>query len=311
MKKKSLIIFIISTLILFFVVRYFFPSILPYISIKQSQKLLKKYNIAPQSDSVNIVAITDSNYVMPLNVTMYSAIKNKNKDSKYHFYIIGIGLNNNEVKNLIKQSTDDAKITVIQEKNIYRFYQAKNKINPHVPNCDFLKFNLPQIFPKFDKILYLDGDIIVQSDLSELYNTNIENEYAGCVQENFIYGPLEAELQIPKYFNNGVMLLNLKNMRRDDISNKMLKYRIFHCPKRFVTQDTFNVVLQPKLKFLDEKYNIITLDIDTSKYSDVNQYLKSGVIIHYAGKDKPWNSEVLYGSEWHKYKNEFQSKYGE
>jgi lipopolysaccharide biosynthesis glycosyltransferase len=281
-----------------------------YFRIKASQLLLKEYKQAPENNTVNIVAITDSNYIIPLNVTIYSAIKNKNQNSIYHFYIIGVDLNKYDIKSMTEQATNNVKITVIPNKNIYSFYNPNNVINPHVPSCDILKFNLPELFPKFDKILYLDGDILVQQDLSALYNSNIEDSYVGCVQEKYIGFPLEKELGIPKFFNNGVMLLNLKKMREDNITEKLLKYKIYDAPMRFATQDAFNVVLQPALKFLDEKYNIIILDIDVNKFSDVNKYLKDGVIIHYSGNDKPWdNPNVLYSSEWQKYYDEMINEY--
>ena len=311
MLKKILTIFLITVAVIFIISKYNDSQLKSYIDIKLAQRSLTKYKLPPEQGEINIVALTDSNFILPLNVAMYSAIKNKNKDSKYHFYIIGVDLKESDIKDLTKQASDDVKITVIPNTNFYNFYDAKNNMTPHVPNCDFLKFHMPEIFSKFDKVLYIDGDVLVQSDLSDLYRTNIYNYYAGCVQENFIYGRLEDELQIGRYFNNGVMLLNLKRMRKNNISDKMLRYKIFKCPNRFVTQDTFNAVLYPRLKFLNEKYNVTIVDIDTSKYSDVNEYLKSGVIIHFAGKDKPWNSDVLYGSEWHKYKDEMLSKYKE
>lgn len=298
---------VINTLfVIFFVIllgTYFYQSdTAMHMFIHVSQKFLNKCSDFQQKDTVNIVMVTDSNYILPTGVCIYSAIKNKNKDSKYHFYILGVNLSENEKNKLSSLSDDSAKITIIPERNIYSFVKL-DTINPHVPNSDFLKFNFPELFPNFKKILYIDGDIIVQGDLKSLYDINLSNLYAAAVEEEFIQFPLNNLLKISKYFNNGVILLNLEEMRKDDLTAKMLKYRFLKSPKRFVTQDTFNVVLYQKVKFIDSKYNVIIQDLDIKNTSGIDDYLKSAVIIHYAGLEKPWiYSDILYASQWLKYK---------
>ena len=99
-------------------------------------------------------------------------------------------------------------------------------------------------------------------------------------------------------------------MREDDIPDKMLRYKIFKAPRFLITQDTFNVVLDNKVKNFDFTYNITTKFMGNDKISDTDQYLKTGVIIHYAGTSKPWqNPDILYGATWNKYYQEFLNEY--
>lgn len=278
-----------------------------YNHVKKAQNNLDRYMIIPKKDTVNIVAITDSKYVNPLNVTIYSAIKNKNKNSKYNFFIIGVDLHLLDTLKLYEQSTDETPITIIQNDNIYKKY---SKIDTHVTNTDMFKFDIPNLFPNFDKILYLDGDIIVQKDLSDLYNMDLEDNYVAANLQPYEQFPGQKNLKLEKYFNNGVMLLNLKKMREDNISDKMLKYKIFRLPRGFVTQNTFNVILQSKVKNIDETYNTCVNSLDKKKYKNINKFLKSRAIIHFAGTMKPWSDpKVLYASTWEKYHNEFKEKY--
>lgn len=317
-EKKNIIIctiLIIITILLilckiFVINNQNITNIKSYIRIKKSQKILNKYKFYPQKDAINIVNITDANYIIPLNVAIYSAIKNKNKNSKYNFFVIGIDLKKDDIKELTKQSTAETPIIVINNHNIYDFYPFKH--NTHVPIGDCLKFNIPDIFPNFDKMLYLDGDVIVQKDLNDLYNMNIDGYYAAGHLNDYDKDDKNQrmDLKLKKYFNNGVILLNLKKMREDDIPDKMLRYKIFKAPRFLITQDTFNVVLDNKVKNFDFTYNITTNLMENEKISDTDQYLKTGVIIHYAGSSKPWKKpDILYGATWNKYYQEFLNEY--
>ena len=308
MKKAIIIILAIVTIALFALLVIKNRNMLSYIRVKIAQKQLNICRLYPQNNTVNIVAITDSNFITPLNVAIYSAVKNKNENSKYNFYIVGIDLNEDDVKEITKQSTEETPVTVVQNNNIYDFY-ALGYLS-HVPVADFFKFNIPDLFPNFDKMLYIDGDIIIQKDLSDLYNLNIENDYAAaCYDENYIPSSLEKKLGLDTYFNNGILLLNLKKMREDNIPDKMIKFRLLKPLDRYVTQDTYNVILRNNVKELDETYNTCPNYIDETEFEDVDKFLESRAIIHYAGVHKPWKDpEIMYASAWEKYYQELVNK---
>lgn len=95
-----------------------------------------------------------------------------------------------------------------------------------------LRFNIIDIFPNYDKVLYLDDDILINGDLSELFETDLKNTYAVVVRsidaELFIDWRKSHEndnLNVEKYFNSGVMLLNLKKIREKQITTNQL-YKI-------------------------------------------------------------------------------------
>ncbi|MCK7489743.1 MAG: hypothetical protein MZU79_05535 [Anaerotruncus sp.] len=89
----------------------------------------------------------------------------------------------------------------------------------YVTSAAYLKFDLPDLIPNQDKVLYLDGDIIIQKDLSDLFEINIKDYYAGAVKD---IGLIDNDLNIKNYFNSGVMLLNLKLMRENNASTALL-----------------------------------------------------------------------------------------
>ena len=267
--------------------------------------LFNKYDNSVESDSVNIVMISDAAYVNYMNIAIYSVIKNKIEQTKLHFFIIGDNLSKESIGRIKNAESLDKQvvITVLNNKyNIYKFLGVQINEFHHVPQVDLLKFAIPYILPNIDKILYLDGDIIVQGDLSQIYNVDIKDEYVAAVED----GDLTAKdaLNIPRYFNNGVMLLNLAKMRRDNLSEELLKIRFQDKIKRFVTQDTFNQVMFQKIKFMPSVYNCIPLWERAYGNSCEN-----AVIIHWAGRDKPWKSNVLYRDIYQKYLKEYMKEF--
>ena len=107
---------------------------------------------------------------------------------------------------------------------------------------------------KLDRIIYLDGDIIVQEDLEELYNCNIGDNYIGAVKDTNGIDYDFFGKKIYKYFNSGVMIMNLEKMRRDKISKKLLEYR--KCGyNKLMDQDTFNFVVKDAVTLLPFKFN--------------------------------------------------------
>ncbi len=205
---------------------------------------------------------------------------------------------------------------------------SSSKDNPDVTRADYLKFNLATILAKTDKVLYLDGDVIVLKDLTELYNTDIEDYYAAAAQD------LEStwiDKRKEPYFNNGVMLINLKKMREDNIETKLINYKKNDKINRFMTQDAFNTVLYKKVKFIPLIYdtfapeyndeNILKIikkvlnknyDEKIYPYKTAQEYRNAVVIIHYTGwyNVKPWyewaDKNSATSKIWYKYSDEKQ-----
>ena len=131
----------------------------------------------------------------------------------------------------------------------------------------------------------MDCDTTVLGDLSELYNINIEDFYAAGVNDTSeTIKECCKRLNVEKYFNSGVLLLNMEKIRNDNIYEKFLDFAgenkdiIF-----FPDQDILNAVLKDKVKFLGNEWNKIQYDNEYIDYK--KQEIK---IIHHTGFPKPW-----------------------
>ena len=160
-------------------------------------------------------------------------------------------------------------------------------------------------FKSIDCILYLDSDIIVKSDISELLNINIGDSYlaASCEFWNHIANieySLRRKVEKNFYFNSGVMLLNLKKMRDDEISEKLWFYKIFKANSTLMDQESLNAICASTAIHLPIKWNFNPIFLDNRYISEINRVyltdyrsldeLEDDVcIIHYVGSsDKPW-----------------------
>ncbi len=266
--------------------------------------VIEKQKCSKNTKEVNIALITDSRYTQPTGTVIYSAIKNKCHSSIYNFYIITENttpFDNAYLKRMEKLAPDSVKVHLIPKQepdlpyeNMQRFLQYK--VGMH-------KIYLPEILKEIDKVIYMDGDVIVLKDLSNLFDIDIENEYASVAKDGIYYRfPKEMkEMGLDKrgfYFNSGVMLYNLKKQREDNIVDKLVEYVKTH-NDFYGDQDVLNVVFGDKLKLMSYKNNCISTFFESDDLNFLSSYYgeklpndtfyiyQGATIIHYAG-DKPW-----------------------
>lgn len=254
-------------------------------------------------NKVNVCFLTDEGYCMQTSVAITSMLKNKNMDSEYDIYILCDNVTNESKNNFKKLETEKFKIYIIDLDNNDEYNKYEIKDIPATITA-MHKFSIPNILSNLDKVLYLDGDIIVKKDLAELYNFDIGNNYVGAVKEAGGMSRTQYNLFIKKnvfYFNSGVMLMNLKKMRDDNISEKLIDYRI-NGYNELMDQDSLNYVLKDKSLELPFKFNtqLVFLYICKSifkikkfysidnKIATMREILDYAVVVHYSGKKKPW-----------------------
>jgi lipopolysaccharide biosynthesis glycosyltransferase len=150
---------------------------------------------------------------------------------------------------------------------------------------------LADLFPKSDRVLYLDADILVQGDLSELWKTKLEDSYAAGVADMYIdLIDYKKEIGFDKndlYVNAGVILFNLAAIRQDNMQKKLLSATKELSQKvKFQDQDIINIVFKNRIKAIPDKFNFAADNM--SRYPE---QIDSAVILHYNGSRKPWHKK--------------------
>lgn len=264
---------------------------------------------------VNICMITDNNYVIPTAVAITSAVCHKDPETVYHFYLLVAGVSRFNRERLAMLAADKVKIDFI-ETDTAKYDQIR--VKSHVPQSAALKFDLASVLDT-DKVLYMDGDVLVRSDLGKFYDTALEGFWIAAVRD--MGGELKKRFHektgVEKYFNSGVMLLNLKEMRRENCGEKLLTAKTEHPGWQCMDQDAFNFVFKDRVKWAAVKYNaMIPLyraygygqqEINSfygTDYADEYEMQNDAVLVHFAGESRyrPW--KVLngtFGDLWDEY----------
>ena len=252
-------------------------------------------------NEVVIAYITDDNYVMPTIVSITSAIMNKNESSIYKIFIIGVSINDENkkiIEEFISKNIND-KIYL----NIMHFNQHYNfdDSHPYVTSAAIFKFDIVNILSDYDKVLYIDCDTIILKDLTELFEINLNDYYAAVVKDYYVmeiskHGEI---IGVENYFNSGVMLLNTKLLRKDNVKGLLLDYKINKDRQRFMDQDCFNYIFNNKVRFISVKYNcIINFWEDYNhevlyNFYDYDIFKEEIVVMHLAGP-KPFSKDMPY-----------------
>lgn len=203
----------------------------------------------------------------------------------------------------------------------FRYLPLKGRLegiytDPRYTEAASFRLLLPELLPEYDKILYIDCDVIVRQDVGKLYKeTELGDKWLGVVFE----APIEQQAERfralgcdpNRYFNSGFMLMNLAQMRRDHVSEQLLEAcRVPYL--EFPDQDSLNQVCQGHVLPLSPLYNgIRTFFIQKYKPDFIRQYssedlwgqVQHEATIHYTG-GKPWNLfTVKFGDWWRTYES--------
>lgn len=268
-------------------------------------------------NNVKIVMICDDNYVMPTLVALRSMVANREKFTHLNISVLGVNLSKyNSARLLNINRFSGITLNVLDKSDVVTKYQNIDK-NRHVTFASLLKFFLPKIFENDDKVLYLDSDIIVQGDLSEFFNIDISDKYAAVVKDTLCVLNREyidnIGINNKFYFNSGVMLLNLRKMREDNITEKLIDYRL-NVKQQFMDQDAFNAVIGHNVKYVSYKWNFLNYYLSVMNRQNLSEFFETNfdkpfwkiydsvVILHIGGKEKCWVEDMGYLSDvWKKY----------
>lgn len=280
------------------------------------------------NERMHIVCATDNNYVALCGIMLTSLFEN-NRHCPISVYILTEGLKPEHCKRL-KAITDTGKynaeinICVIDSRILKNCVIAKDTIFSNIfTNATFYRFLIPDILPRdCEKALYLDCDIVVDGDISELYDTDITDVALAAVPEHdgeigeldnsLIYQYID-NLRYPRkygYFNAGVILININYWRKYDVEKRLISFYEDNAKIcKLYDQDALNGLLYKEKSFLPYKYNVMSIFFDLYIYNKdyTAIFLKERpIIIHYCTSVKPWNHLFInypFKKRWKYYRN--------
>ena len=254
---------------------------------------------------MNILTSVNKKYIRQLNVLLNS-IAYSNKEEKFNIYVLNKNLDKDDLEN-ITVNLDSKRFNIVDIKIPDSEIDTFPVIEKRYPIEIYFRLFASDYLPSdIDRILYLDCDTVVINDLKELYNMDFEDNYyiAATHISKVLHKFNEIRLNIQEdepYVNTGVLLINLKELRKIDVKDKIIKF-IEKNQKRLLLpdQDIIVSLFGNKIKLIDElKYNLSEIawykfNINNSKNKITLKWIiKNTVIIHYCGRNKPWNKEYI------------------
>ena len=253
---------------------------------------------------MNILVAFNDNYTMPTKVMLKSLIKNNH--FSLNIYVLYVELSNESIKYISEFNSNAVSIRFIQiDENILDCAPVMGIYSKEAYIRLFAHDYLPE---DIDRILWLDSDIIVNGDIREFYDQSFKDKlyvaYKDAIQGDS--AEKKASLGMPGdavYINSGVLLMNIKEIRKKVKSEAITSYIKENSGKiKVVDQDVFNGLLYDSIRVIDSDY---TYNYFASHIMPWNRHMicRKARIIHYAMHKKPWNpSYPYYGFRlWWKY----------
>lgn len=259
-------------------------------------------------DNITAVIVTDDNYAQHLGVTLTSLFENKRSSQPLKTYLISNGLkpeNHERLKRIFERYQS---VCVFLDIDTKKF--AHLSVKNHMSHAAYYKISIPELIQE-EKVIFLDCDLVIQEDISDFWNVDIKDYHLAAV-ENPDFNRFD-QLRIPvgsRTFNSGVMLLNLKAWRENNIPEKVMEFLVSNSHKTALhDQDGFNSVLYDKWLSVAPKWNqqtkFFSMKLNESSFSqeEWHEALKRPAIIHFTTSSKPWQYTNIhpFKAEYYKY----------
>jgi len=230
-----------------------------------------------KKENIPIVFISDENYVKYLSVTIASIAQNASFQKKYDIIVFGENLSAKSEEKLYALVSSFEKISLrifdtadfLQEVDTSLFILKRENMS----SAAYFRLFLPEILIAYKKCIYLDCDLVVNADLEELFATTLERNLLAVVKDQGMgnSSPEDKEIRdyligflklnsYQDYFNSGILVLNLVQMRTEQFSKKAL------------------------LVLKDEEFGKVPFHDQT--------------IIHYITDKKPWNYRLNHLADY-------------
>lgn len=248
----------------------------------------------------NIIPICfaiDDAYTPFLAVALQSLIDNASKEYNYCIKVLHTNVKEEHMKQIKKYENEYVNIEFVDLN--YYLEKVKDKLytRDYYTNTTYFRLFLPELYPQYDKILYLDSDITIVGDISELYNTDMGTNLVAAAPDDIIqYNKVfqdYAELVVgvesyTKYFNAGVLLMNLDQLRKFKFQEKFIYLLTTVRFSVAQDQDYLNRLCKGRVTLVDRQWDCMPLVNATTKREDIK-------LVHYNFAYKPWHFEdVLY-----------------
>ena len=256
---------------------------------------------------IPIFFTTDDNYVPYLCVAIKSIIAHCDPKLKYQVHVLNAGLSQdfmNKLKDLetafLKIEFNDVSAQIAEIKLV-----LNENLRDYYSDAIFYRIFIPQMFPQYHKAIYIDCDVVVLTDIANLYNTDMQGNYLASVPDEVApsnpvltdYVENAVGIPINQYFCSGVILFDLDAMREHKVAEKFVGLLItYNFDTVAPDQDYLNVICKDHVLYLNPGWD---------KQANDQPYDGELYLVHYNMFRKPWlYNDVPYEKYFWQYAKE-------
>ena len=267
-------------------------------------------SLTKNKQEIPIFFAIDDNYAPFFAVALTSLLDNASKDFFYKIYVLTTSLRKEYAERLRlivdDMALDNATIDFVSMKAEMEKSTGTFHLRHYYSKETYCRIFIPRVFSQYDKVLYLDSDIVVTGDISQLFNTELGDNLVAAASEEVmtdydVYGTyVEKALGVYRYdyFSAGVLLINAKLYREENIETKFIELLNSFTFRVTQDEDYLNVLCKGRVKPLSLGWNKSAYKNPSFDDSDLK-------LIHYKINWKPWHYDnILYEDYFWKYAKE-------
>lgn len=241
------------------------------------------------NEPIHLAIAFDEKYVTPFYALLTSVFYH-NKENRINIHAIATGISDQEktaIANYVQQHKGEINYYTIDQNFVSRFVLTSNWTS-----AVYYRLFFPFLVPDtINRLLYIDTDTLVINSLRAFEKIDLQGFPVAAAYDNWVkVQPLIGIEEEGKYFNSGVLLINVPEWKKQKISEKAFNYLTEYPEKiKFVDQDALNAVLIDNWLKIDNRFNLIYSIIPPYlARRDFKKYLADKIILHFT-LERPWH----------------------
>ena len=252
-----------------------------------------------KKETVNLFFACDERYLPLFGVAIASLKAKRNPMRNYAVYVLHTDVCDEKAKEVRTHYAEKGfSITFRNVSREVEGFTERLHTRDYYSKATYYRLLIPDLYPNMKKALYLDSDILLRDDVACLFDTELGGMLAGAVPDGFVnHVPVlrryvENRVGVPRgvpYFNAGVLLMNLVEMRKIAFGELFLKLLSTVTFRVAQDQDYLNVLCRERTVFLPEVWNFMPL-----KPAE-----QEPMLVHFNLDYKPWQKDgISYANEF-------------
>lgn len=253
---------------------------------------------------IPIFFAVDDGYVPFLAVSIQSLADHASAENHYSIKVLHTDISKENKKKISKYERENIDIEFVDLNYYIKKIHDKLYTRDYYSKTTYFRLFIPNLYPQYGKALYLDCDIVILDDIAKLYNIDMGSNLVAAAPDDVIQTikvfqdyveKVVGVADYRKYFNAGILLMNLDEMRKFHFQEKFIysldkiKFSVAQ------DQDYLNRLCKGRVKIIDKNWNRMPVTKDKVKPAELK-------LVHYNLAFKPWHFEdIMYKEYFWKY----------